>query len=97
MKRILYAFWIAFVGIGVIIGIPQILNGANIFLVFPIEQTLLILSGLFLIFFIIGIADFNRKQRQKEEEEEREAEQEETNRLMREYLERKLKEENKDN
>ena len=93
MKRIMYAFCIAFAGIGVIIGIPQILKGVNIFLVFPIEQTLLILSGLFVIFFIIGIADFNRKQRQKEEEEERQAEQEETNRLMREYLEKKLREE----
>lgn len=56
---------------------------------------LLYLLFFFVIGFIAGILDYNRKQRKREEEEERQAEQEETNRLMREYLEKKLREENK--
>lgn len=56
----------------------------------------LILAVFFIIGFIVGIYEYDRKQRKREEEEERQAEQEETNRLMREYLEKKLREENKD-
>ena len=55
------------------------------------------LSFIAIIFFvgcIIGWFDAGRKQRKKEEEEERQAEQDRTNELMREYLEKKLREEN---
>lgn len=37
--------------------------------------------------------DYDKKKKKKEEEERRQAEKEETDRLMREYLEKKLKEE----
>lgn len=57
---------------------------------------LLYLLFFFIIGFIAGILDYNRRQRKREEEEERQAEQEETNRLMREYLEKKLQENNDD-
>ncbi len=45
---------------------------------------------------IIGWIDAGRKQRKKEEEEERRAEQDRTNELMRHYLEKKLREEEKE-
>ena len=43
---------------------------------------------------VIGWFDACRKQRKKEDEEERQAEQDRTNELMREYLKKKLQEEN---
>lgn len=49
---------------------------------------------LFVVGFIIGWIDAGIKQRKKEEEEERQAEQDRTNELMRQYLEKKLREEN---
>lgn len=49
----------------------------------------------FLTGFIIGLFAYNRKIKRKEEEEERQAEQDRTNELMREYLEKKLREEEK--
>ena len=42
--------------------------------------------------FIIGLFDYDRKMKKKAEEEKRQAEKEQTDRLMREYLEKKLKE-----
>ncbi|MDE6459708.1 MAG: hypothetical protein K2K52_02585 [Paramuribaculum sp.] len=48
---------------------------------------------MFTIGSIAGWHDYGRKQRKKEEEEERQAEQDRTNELMREYLEKKLREE----
>ena len=51
------------------------------------------IAVLFIVGFIIGWIDAGRKQRKKEEEEERQAEQDRTNELMREYLEKKLREE----
>ena len=50
---------------------------------------------LFVVGFIIGWIDAGRKQCKKEEEEERQAEQDRTSELMREYLEKKLREEDK--
>ena len=52
------------------------------------------IAVIFLVGCIIGWFDAGRKQRKKEEEEERQAEQDRTNELMREYLEKKLREEN---
>ncbi len=54
------------------------------------------ISLLFVIGCIIGWIDAGRKQRKKEEEEERQAEQDRTNELMREYLEKKLREDSKE-
>lgn len=48
---------------------------------------------LFVAGFIIGLFDYDRKMKKKTEEEKRQAEKEQTDRLMREYLEKKLKEE----
>ena len=52
------------------------------------------ISLLFVTGCIIGWFDAGRKQRKKEEDEERQAEQDRTNELMRQYLEKKLREEN---
>ncbi len=49
----------------------------------------------FVIGFIVGLFDYDRKMKKKEEEEGRKAEQDRTNELMREYLEKKLREDNK--
>ena len=48
---------------------------------------------LFVAGFIIGLFDYDRKMKKKAEEEKRQAEKEQTDRLMREYLEKKLKDE----
>lgn len=48
---------------------------------------------LFVAGFIIGLFDYDRKMKKKAEEEKRQTEKEQTDRLMREYLEKKLKEE----
>ncbi|MGM9836807.1 MAG: hypothetical protein ACI30L_08665 [Muribaculaceae bacterium] len=54
-------------------------------------------AALFLSGFVIGLFDYDKKKKKKEEEERRQAEKEETDRLMREYLEKKLKEEETNN
>ena len=60
----------------------------------PDPQTFFMFMGImYLIGAIAGWYDYGRKQRKKEEEEERQAEQDRTNELMREYLEKKLREE----
>lgn len=43
--------------------------------------------------FVVGLFGYNQKMKKKAEEEERQAEQDRTNELMREYLEKKLREE----
>ncbi len=43
--------------------------------------------------FVVGLFGYNQKMKKKTEEEERQAEQDRTNELMREYLEKKLREE----
>ena len=50
--------------------------------------------GCTLFYWLCYRFDACRKQRKKEEEEERQAEQDKTNELMREYLKKKLQEEN---
>ena len=47
---------------------------------------------IFIVCFICGLFDYDRKMKKKAEEEKRQAENEQTDRLMREYLEKKLKE-----
>ena len=42
--------------------------------------------------FVVGLFGYNQKMKKKAEEEERQAEQDRTNELMREYLEKKLRE-----
>ena len=54
---------------------------------------LIFYAVIFLSGFVIGLFDYDKKKRKKEEEARRQAEKEETDRLMREYLEKKLKDE----
>lgn len=88
MKKIFYAFYIGFFcacGYGCV----------NMFTA-PKADPAIALSGFALIFivgFIIGLFDYDKKMKKKAEEEKRQAEKEQTDRLMREYLEKKLKEE----
>lgn len=87
MKKILYAFSIGFLGA---CGYA-IIN----MLVAPKADPVIALSFfavIFIVCFIIGLFDYDRKMRKKAEEEKRQAEKEQTDRLMREYLEKKLKE-----
>lgn len=86
--KFLYAFFIGLIMMGVYCFMMM--------LFFPSVDPVLGLSFiaiLFVIGFIIGWVDAGRKLRKKEEEEERQAEQDRTNELMREYLEKKLREE----
>ena len=53
-------------------------------------------AALFVVCFIFGLFDYNRVLKRKEEKEKRQAEQDRNNELMRQYLEKKLKEEGKD-
>lgn len=76
--------------------LPLVSPGVNVLTFFGLKLGILYLLFFFTLGLIAGILDYNRRQRKREEEEERQAEQEETNRLMREYLEKKLQEENKD-
>lgn len=57
------------------------------------QAGLTFMSIMFVIGVIAGWYDYGRRQRRKEEEAERQAEQDRTNELMREYLEKKLREE----
>ena len=86
--KIVYAFFIGLCGSGSY----AIIN----MLFFPYadpEIGLIYFAALFLSGFVIGLFDYDKKKKKKEEEERRQAEKEETDRLMREYLEKKLKEE----
>lgn len=91
MKKILYAFSIGFFGAGGY----AIVN----MLVAPKADPVIGLSFfavIFVVCFIIGLFDYDRKMKKKKkkaEEEKRQTEKEQTDRLMREYLEKKLKEE----
>lgn len=86
--KFLYAFFIG-----------MIMTGIYCFMMmffFPNVDPVVGLSFIAILFvagFIIGWIDAGRKQRKKEEEEERQAEQDRTNELMREYIEKKLREE----
>lgn len=86
--KIVYAFFIGLCGSGSY----AIIN----MLLFPYadpEIGLIFFAALFLVGFVFGLFDYDKKKKKKEEEERRQAEKEETDRLMREYLEKKLKEE----
>ena len=88
MKKILYAFSIGFFG--------ACGYGIVNMLVAPKADPVIGLSFfavIFIVCFIIGLFDYDRKMKKKAEEEKRQAEKEQTDRLMREYLEKKLKEE----
>ena len=78
--------------------IGMVLAGAYCFVMMFFESggspqlQLTFIGILFIIGFVIGLFDYDRKMKKKEEEEERQAEQDRTNELMREYLEKKLSE-----
>lgn len=99
MKRIMYGIGYGFLFPSMLIWTNQLFSPHVENPIFSLEPKLGILffAIVFSIGFVIGIFEYGRKQRKREEEEEQQAEQEETNRLMREYLEKKLREENKDN
>ena len=88
MKKILHAFSIGFFGAGCYCIVSMF--------VAPKVDPVIDLSFFAVIFiacFIIGLFDYDRKMKKKAEEEKCQAEKEQTDRLMREYLEKKLKEE----
>lgn len=88
MKKILYAFSIGFLGA---CGYAVV----NM-LVAPKANPLIGLSFfvvIFIVCFIIGLFDYDRKMKKKADEEKCRVEKEQADRLMREYLEKKLKEE----
>lgn len=86
--RIIYAIWIGMCGLGAYAFINM--------LFFPkADPAIGLISGtaLFVVGFIIGLFDYGRILRKKAEKEKRQAEQDRNNELMRQYLEKKLKEE----
>lgn len=86
--KIVYAFFIGLCGAGSY----AIMN----MLFFPHADPkicLIFYAVIFLSGFVIGLFDYDKKKRKKEEEARRQAEKEETDRLMREYLEKRLKDE----
>lgn len=86
--KIVYAFWIGMCGLGAYAFM-------NMFL-FPYADPAIGLicgAALFIIGFIIGLFDYDRKMKKKAEKEARQAEQDRNNELMRQYLEKKLNEE----
>lgn len=76
--------------------ITQAFMGANINMADP-ELMLWIVAILFIVGFILGLVLYSQKLKKKQEAEERQAEQDRTNALMREYLEKQLREENEEN
>lgn len=89
MKRFVYALCMGFLVPGIYCFIVQFMGTSM-----PDPRTFLMFMGVMcLIGAIAGWYDYGRRQRKKEEEEERQAEQDRTNELMREYLEKKLREE----
>ena len=96
MKRVMCGFAYGFFTLCLPLIILPLFSGVNPLVFFGLKLGVVYLLFFFALGFIAGILDYNRRQRKREEEEERQAEQEETNRLMREYLEKKLREENKD-
>lgn len=96
MKRVMCGIAYGFFTLCLPLIILPLFSGVNPLVFFGLKLGVLYLLFFFALGFIAGILDYNRRQRKREEEEERQAEQEETNRLMREYLEKKLREENKE-
>ena len=87
MKKILYAFYI-----GLLCACSY--GCVNMFTAPKADPVigLSFFAVIFVVCFIIGLFDYDRKMKKKAEEEKRQAEKEQTDRLMREYLEKKLKE-----
>lgn len=91
--KILYSFFIGMIMIGAWVITMQLVSPGTIYDADP-QISLWVGVALFFTGCVIGWFDACRKQRKKEEEEERQAEQDRTNELMREYLKKKLQEEN---
>lgn len=87
MKKILYAFSIGFFGAcGYAVVNMLVAPKAD-----PVIG-LSLFAVIFVVCFICALFDYDKKMKKKAEEEKRQAEKEHTDRLMREYLEKKLKE-----
>lgn len=89
MKKIVYAFCMGMMLVGVyclVCGLMESIPNDP-------ELAFAFMGSMFVIGFIFGHIDYSRKMKKKEEEKERQAEQDRTNELMREYLEKKLREE----
>lgn len=102
MKRFAYAFSCGFITTGVGIGVPQMTGQGNILINmsnigFSDSLIWAYIGLLFLIGYCGGWYYFGKKEEKREEEERRQAEQDRNNVLMRQYLERKLQEENEVN
>ena len=85
--RIIYAIWIGMCGLGSYAFI-------NMLFLSNADPAIGLFCGaaIFVVFFIFGLFDYSRVLRKKAEEEQRQAEQDRNNELMRQYLEKKLKE-----
>lgn len=94
MKRFFYALAIGLFIMGVAVTVPQLTGQGNILIGLSLELGLTFLGIMFLIGFVGGWYHFGKLQEKREEEERRQAEQDRNNELMRQYLERKLQEEN---
>lgn len=89
MKKFFYAFCCGMCAMSVCCFADLLFHINN-----PPMIGLSVVGVLFITGFICGCIEYDRKQRKKEEDEERQAEQDRTNELMREYLKKKLQEEN---
>ena len=85
--KFLYAFFIGMVLAGAYCFVMMFFGSGG-----SPQLQLTFIGILFIIGFVIGLFDYDRKMKKKEEEEEQQAEQDRTNELMREYLEKKLSE-----
>lgn len=85
--RIIYAIWTGICGLG---GYAFV----NMIFLPNADPTIGLICGaaIFIVGFIIGLFDYDRVLRKKAEKEKQQAEQERNNELMRQYLEKKLKE-----
>lgn len=90
--RIIYAFFFGLMVVGAFF-ITQKFLGNNLNYVDP-ELVLWGAGILFIFGFIQGLFLYSQKLKKKQEAEERQAEQDRTNALMREYLEKQLREDN---
>ena len=85
--RIVYAIWIGMCGLGAYAFV-------NMIFLPNADPAIGLICGavIFIVGFIIGLFDYSRVLRKKAEKEKRQAEQDHNNELMRQYLEKKLKE-----
>lgn len=87
--KILYSFFIGMVLSGAYCLVTMLFGGGG----GTPQMQLTFISVLFVIGCIIGWIDACKKEQKKAEEDERQAEHDRTNELMRQYLEKKLREE----